>query len=257
MTMELVKLAGAEEEQDDRAPGAGLVDDTDAFEPAPEPPPDPFRFDEAVKAFRARVPMTDEAFKAIGEELHARALTVAGVTHLDVVADVWAAVDKAVAKGTTFAEFKKEVREKLVREWGAEKPGRLENIFRTNVQRAYGAGSVQQLQAPAVLRRRPFWRLSVILDGRTSPICSSLANLTLPASDPSWFGRKPPLHFKCRSKLIPLTAAQAAAMGVTTDVPETTAQNGFGEPSAPWEPDLSKYPPDLVAVYQEKLKKAS
>lgn len=252
MTEQLVQLAGADDqEQDDRGP---LPVDDDHSSTAAEPSADPVHFEEAVRAFRARVPMTDAQYRGLAVELRGRAFTIAGVAQLDVVADVWAALDEAVAKGTTFAEFKATVGDALTKAWGKADSSRLDNIFRTGTQRAYGAGSVRQLQAPAVLARRPFWKYLAVLDGRTSPICRALAGLTLPASDPAWNSRKPPLHFRCRGKLVPLTAAQAEAEGITTKAPTATAQEGFGDPEAVWMPDLSKYPPELAAAYRAKLK---
>lgn len=224
--------------------------DGEGFEP--EPPADPMRFEEAVRAFRARVPMLDDDFYDLVESARSKAFTVAAVTQLDIVHDVWRALDKAIADGTSFEDFKREVGAKLTSEWGRENPARLETIFRTNVQAAYGAGRVTQLRSPAVLKRRPFWRFSAILDARTSPICSPLAGLVLPADDPFWNTHQPPLHFNCRSTLIALTRGQAEDFGVDDPPPNAPAQDGFGNVSEDWEPDLERYPEPLQAAYRKK-----
>jgi len=219
-----------------------------------EPPASPVQFEEAIEAFRDRVPMTDDEFEALGQIARKRAFTVANLTQLEVINDVWRALDSAIANGDTFEDFKKAVGLKLQSDWGGEKPGRLETIFRTNVQTAYGAGRVRQLKTPAVLKRRPFWKFSAVLDGRTSPICSGIAGTVLAADDSWWSSRQPPLHHQCRSTILPLTEAQAEAAGIAEQAPDIAAAKGFGNVEAPedWEPDLTTYPEPLRAAYLKK-----
>lgn len=220
-------------------------------------PADPGRFDEAVEAFRARVPMTDDEFEAIEGIAHDRAFTVAGVAQLDVVNDVWTEIDRALEQGSSFDDFKAAVADKLEKAWGGSKPWRIENIFRTNLQGAYGAGRVKQLTAPAVLKARPFWKFSAVLDGRTSTICRPLAGLVMPANDASWADKTPPLHFQCRSTLIPLTVGDAEAAGVAAEAPEVEAEDGFGRADSyeRWTPEITDYPRPLQEAF-EKRKKA-
>lgn len=220
--------------------------------PTAQPPADPLRFDEAVSAFRARVPMSDAAFRALREAVHSRAFVIAGVTKLDLVAEVWNALDDAVANGTTFAQFQKEVGAKLEAEWGRANPSRLETIFRTNVQRSYSAGTLDMMREPAVLKRRPYWKFSAILDGRTTQVCAECHGTVLPADHPFWATRQPPLHFNCRSHLIPLTVAQADSTGVTDETPAAEPMKGFGNLEEDWKPDLTKYPAGLAHEFVRK-----
>lgn len=220
----------------------------------PEPPADPLRFEEAVSSFRRRVPMSDEAFRAMKEASHARAFIVAGVAKADLVDEVWRALDKAVADGMTFADFKKSVGDKIEAEWGRKNPARLETIFRTNLQRSYGAGTVEMLRRGPVMKRRPYWKFSSVLDSRTTAVCKACNGTVLPATHPFWMSHQPPLHFNCRSRLIALTEAQARAAGVS-DIPlGAPPEEGFGNvEEAAWRPDLSKYPAQLAHAIQEKL----
>lgn len=218
------------------------------------PGADPEVFPEAVEAFRKRVPMTDEAFEELATLAHDRAFTIAGVAQLDVITDVWVELDKAVANGTTFDDFKAAVAEKLTKAWGGSNPARVENIFRTNVQGAYGAGRIKQLSAPAVLKARPFWKYLAVLDNRTSPICKAIAGTILPADDVWWGGHQPPLHFLCRGTVVPLTERQAADEGVSEEAPAVDADTGFGNAKAfeKWTPDLTQYPEPLRAAFLKK-----
>jgi SPP1 gp7 family putative phage head morphogenesis protein len=217
---------------------------------AGEPSPDPSHFHDAVAAWRRKVPVTDAEWQTLDAASRQRAFTVAGVADVELLSDVWRALDVAIAKGTSFNEFKAAIGDKLDDAWGGEEPWRLETVFRTNVQTAYNAGRYAQQTAPAVLKRRPYWKFSAILDSRTSPICSPLNGTVLPASDPWWQTHQPPLHHGCRSTVIALTAAQAGA--VDDEGPEVAPADGFGEPPdlSAWQPDLTQYPAPLRAAYE-------
>jgi len=212
----------------------------------------PAHFEEAVKAWRKRVPIADEDYRQLTEAARARAFTVAGVADLQVLDQAWAALEDAVAKGETYADFKAKVGPALEAAWGGEQPHLLETVYRTNVQTAYAAGRYQVLNDPAVLRRRPYRKFSAINDSRTSPICSPLAGTILPANDPWWATHHPPLHQRCRSTEIALTADQAEAAGVATEPPAVEPADGFGAPPdlSDWKPDLSRYPAPLVAAWR-------
>ncbi len=214
---------------------------------------DPARFPEAVQAWRARVPVAEDQLEEISGEARERAFTVAGVANLELLADVWRALDAAIARGESFEDFKAKVGDKLAQAWGRDQPWRLQTIFRTNAQVAYGEGRYRMLTDPAVLRRRPFWKFSAVLDGRTSPICRPLQGTVLPASDPWWNDHQPPLHFSCRSTVMALTPDDAESAGIAKTPPDVDAQEGFGQVGEELRPDLSNFPKPLRDAY-EKLR---
>lgn len=184
-----------------------------------------------------------------------RAFYVAGVTQLRMVGQVHKAITKALEQGTTLADFKAEVGAKLESEWGGEKPGRLETIFRTNVQMAYNAGRLTELDDPVTRRLRPFRGFSVVKDSRTTEfICLPLAPVVLPADDPFIKKTNPPLHFRCRTGVMSFTAEQAEAMGLTSRAPKVTPDEGFGgDPREPRPVDLSDEPEQLRRTFAHKL----
>lgn len=209
----------------------------------------PKKFDEAIEAFRKRVPMTDKEFSALSAAAKKKAFRVAGVAQLDLVTDVWRAIDKAVAEGTSFADFKKTVGERVTAAWGGtvDSPGhRLETIFRTNVQTAYSHGRWEQLTDPDTMESHPVWMFDAVLDDRTTDICEECDGTTLPADHGWWGQHNPPLHFSCRSGIIPMTASDADA-GMTEKAPRTKADDGFGAPpeDSDWVPSKSDYPSEL------------
>lgn len=223
-----------------------------------EIPDDPSRFHEAIAALRARVPMTDAEYETLTEDQRARAFTVAGVAQADLVTEVWEAVESAVKDGTTLDDFKASVGDKLASAWGGDDPSRLETIFRTNVQDAYGKGRYEQMTHPAVLQRRPAWQFSAILDSRTSEECASFDGVVRAADDEWWADHQPPIHFNCRSTIVPLTLEEASDEGFDYAPPEEASDDGFGDQAAAqaadWQPDLSKYPDELRTIIEDRLK---
>ena len=224
----------------------------------PKPAPDPNQFTEASGAFRRRVPMK----RADWNELEARerefAFTVSNVAHIDPIADVWRALDKSIEKGTPFEDFKADVGDTLAREWGGEIPGRLETIFRTNLQGAYSTGRYEIYSAPAVKEARPFLRFDAIHDDRTDEDCEAIDGTTLEQDDAFWGGATPPLHFNCRCVLTPISQAEADDNGGPDQrAPNVEADEGFGarpsSPGADWTPDTSEYPAELGAILSAKL----
>jgi SPP1 gp7 family putative phage head morphogenesis protein len=216
------------------------------------------QFIEAAKWFLGRVPMTKDRWSELTERAQRKAFTVAGVAQADVLNSVFRAVDSAVAKGTTLADFKREVGPKLESQWQgtvANPPWRLETIFRTNVQMAYSSGRIRQMKDPAVSKVRPFWLYDSVLDTRTSEICRPLAGTVLAADDPFWKTHVPPSHFGCRSGIRALRKSQAEARGITSPPPNAPAAKGFGNDpdESEWAPDLNRYPPELREQVRKRL----
>lgn len=217
-------------------------------------------FDEAIAAFRKLVPMTRDEWDAMASAAAQKAFTVSGVAQLDVVAEVWDAVDDAIANGTTLEDFKIAIGEKLETAWAGtvENPGwRLETIFRTNLQRSYSVGRYQQATDPETLADRPYWLFDAIMDDATTPVCEAANGTIRPADDSWWNDHVAPLHFNCRSTMITLTEAEAAAMGGVTDKPtRIQADDGFGaapsdDEADEWRPAAADYPDELQPFFRK------
>lgn len=221
--------------------------------PAEAPPP---VFEEALRWFRGRVPMTDAAFAALTVEAQRRAFTLAGVAALTVVSDVWRSLDATLAAGRTLRDFKRDVAPALLGQWQgsvAAPAWRMETIFRNATQRAYVHGRVEQLRDPEVAPLRPVWMFDAVGDARTSAICSALDGTVLAASDPWWASHTPPCHHACRSTLRGLRASDPRAKAAAGQAPpKVAAQAGFGElPGADdWQPREGDYPAPAWRAYQ-------
>ena len=217
---------------------------------------DPVHFEEAIKWFRKKNVLSEKQFAKLTKDEKKRAFKVAGVGSLSVVSQVWADIDRAIAKGESLQEFKKAASDKLRAAWGGSvaNPGdRIETIFRTNLQSAYSSGRYEQTTDPDILEAFPYWQFDAILDDRTSEICEPLDGTIQPANNEWWQSHMPPLHHRCRSTHIALTAEQA---GQPTRPPKVVVAEGFGSPPKPndWTPTASDYPKELWNVYKEKSK---
>lgn len=212
-------------------------------------------FPEASRWFRKKLSVPAAEWASLSDRARQRAFSVGGVTQLELVQDVWSAIDKAVANGTTLKDFKDEIGDRLARAWGGEDPLRLETVFRQGVQSAYNAGRYEQQNDPAVIQLRPYLRFSAILDSRTTKhICFPAHGTTLPADHPWWATHQPPCHMLCRSTAISLTQDQLEEHGgITADPTQVMPAPGFGgPPSLEWAPQIGKYDPTLATAFLER-----
>jgi SPP1 gp7 family putative phage head morphogenesis protein len=223
---------------------------------------DPARFDEAVEWFRQRLPLTDDIIEKLGEMVRLRAFRIAGVAQLDVVQAIYDILLELLNSGGSLGDFKARAREKLEREWGRSDSFRVETIYRNAAQHAYNAGRWRQQQHPAIRRHRPYKMFDAVLDGRETDICRKRNKTVLPADHPWWETNTPQLHHRCRSATRMLTPRQAEARGIATeaDLRELPgAGDGFGAipREDDWEPDASKYSPELWAQFADKQEQMS
>jgi hypothetical protein len=224
-----------------------------------EPAADPDRFDAAVEAFRKRVPMPKEDWDQLTTQQRERAFTVSRVTEGRVLQDTFDAIDRAVAEGLDLPDFVDAVGADLVEAWGGEIPGRLENIFRTNVLGAYAEGRHEIISSPTVKQARPYWRFDDAESDRECEICSECGGTILPADDPWWETHSPLMHPACECKITPLAADEVDDEDIEDD-PDSLpdADDGFGaEPSSDgtnWEFDLSGMDPELRAAVEDALR---
>lgn len=161
-------------------------------------------FAEQVAAFRLRLTNLTPTAKwdDVWQDGHDRAFMVAGATKADLLADLAAAVDKAVSQGTTLEEFRRDFREIVeTRGWhgwtgeGTAKgeAWRTRIIYKTNMSTSYAAGRFAQLQAAGF----KFW---IYHHGNArDPRIEHLGwdGLVLPPDHPFWVSHYPPNGWGC------------------------------------------------------------
>jgi hypothetical protein len=149
----------------------------DEFDDAPPLDDEDFltSVDAMLQHLQELIPMPAEEFARLEEIAHQRAFTVANVADLDLVSDVWEAIDAAVRNGETLEDFRERVGQKLADAWGGEDPSHLETIFRTNVHSAYSAG--RAYQNSRVKDTHPYLHFSVVDDDRTCFAAGTLVRM--------------------------------------------------------------------------------
>ncbi|MDD5297654.1 MAG: phage minor head protein [Rhodocyclaceae bacterium] len=162
---------------------------------------------------------------------HAKALTVAKVTRMDILQDFASALAGNVEKGQTEADFIKRMTPILQAKgwWGKQiivdtqgeaevaqlgSPARLSTIYRTNTQSAYMAGRYTSMWASRA--SHPWWQYVAILDNRTRQSHRIMNGRVFAAEDPVWDFIYPPNGYNCRCRVRPLTQADVDAEGAST-----------------------------------------
>lgn len=214
------------------------------------------RFDEAVDAFRARVPYTWDQYGQLDDKARANAFWLAGGVELSAVQTVFDEIGRSLENGTGLDEFKKAIRAKLGDMFGAS-GHHLETVFRNATQTSYNTARWYQLTDGDIAIGRPFLLYDAILDGRTTHTCKTLNGTVKEVKDPFWLSHWPPLHHRCRSSPRSLTRSEANKRGISVGDPGVQVPKGFGlappvRGEAPPKPDLAKVDPAVSAAYKER-----
>lgn len=165
-------------------------------------------FDQQVAAFRARLGelVPTERWDDIERQAHDRAFMVAGAQKADLLADLAAAVDKAISEGTGIEAFRKDFRAIVERNgwhgWTGEgtaagEAWRTRTIYKTNMLVSYAAGRHAQLRQGGF----PYWVYRH--SGAEHPRLDHLSwnGLVLEADHPFWDEHYPPNGWGCGCKV--------------------------------------------------------
>lgn len=192
-----------------------MADDRPTIRGALDLPPD-----DALRAFRARDELgVSISWRDFEPEEHARAFTVAKIARLDLLATVRESLDRALAEGQTFEQWRAGIEPELRRAgwWGmVQGPAltgtsepvfvgerRLRTIFATNMRVSRAAGQWARIQAAR--ESRPWLRYSAVLDSRTRPQHAAWHGIILPVDHPFWRTHFPPNGWNCRCQVIQLS----------------------------------------------------
>lgn len=214
---------------DREAPGSSLeavldfldVPSGDAFDVPPE---------QALAFFRQKGLKRTFSWADMTAEAHDHAFTVAKMMDVDLLGQVRASLDDALALGIPFEQWSKDLIPTLQRAgwWGEGlvvdpltgmptpaqlgSPWRLETIFRTNMQSAYAVGQWREIEANKSLA--PYLLYDAVDDFRTRPAHRSWDGTLLSVDHPFWNTHYPPNGFNCRCGVIQLSADEAKALGM-------------------------------------------
>ena len=171
------------------------------------------------------------------DDAHATAFTVAKTAGMDVVNDIYHAVVKAAETGQTLEQFQKTLTPVLQSKgwWGRTptsnpdtgeaqtvqlgSPHRLKTIYLTNMQSAYMAGRYAEMMDS--VDTHPYWQYVAINDSRTRDSHRRMHGRVYAAVDPVWDTMYPPLDFRCRCRVRPLSRAAGESRALPSPTLET------------------------------------
>jgi SPP1 gp7 family putative phage head morphogenesis protein len=211
---------------------------------------------EAVQWMTKQLGTTDEEFETIVKAKQDAAWEASANAQEAMSLDVFDRVAKAMKRGDNFKDFKAGLGDTIKGMWGkgVNEGARLENIWRTEAQKAYNAARYSWQTKPGRLKLYPFWRFDAILDSRTSVMCQHWDGTIRKATDSFWGSHYPPLHYQCRSSVVAMTKKTAQGLGGQTRIVEDDEVEplpGFGNPA-----DLTKESKDAGTNRKAKPDKA-
>ncbi|MFV5193320.1 phage minor head protein [Acinetobacter courvalinii] len=183
----------------------------------------PVPFLEALRYAELKKIVLPDEFYSLDLRTRQYASTVSFLTSLEQINTVMQAINKSIADGSTFEDFKD-----LVADKGIDLPeSYLDNVFRTNIQSAYAHGRWQQQQRNKAAR--PYLMYSAIDDSRVRPSHLAMNRIVRHIDDPFWLTWYPPNGFRCRCTVIALTEKQALKYGITSDedLPDVAVDLGW------------------------------
>lgn len=233
----------------------------DAFDVAPE---------KAIAYFQAKGLKPTFSYGEILDQQHDKSFTVAKMMSIDMLGQVRASLDSALANGTPYKEWADTITPILQSGgwWGRKKvvdpitgqeivaqlgsPWRLETIFRTNMQTSYAAGAWQEIEAQAEIA--PFLMYDAVDDFRTRPLHASWDRKVLPVAHHWWQTHYPPNGYNCRCGVIQLSAEEVESLGLT--VARQEPQDGFRKWTNPRTGDVHYIPNGLDPGFEHNAGKS-
>lgn len=184
---------------------------------------EPLPIDEAIEFWRNKVQLSPRQFAQLADEAKNLAFAVSGIAKGDELTTVFEALNRAIAQGDSFGEFKKQIREIVERRgWTGKKAWRVENIFRTNIQTAYSVGRYRQMME--VRQSRPYWQYSAVNDSRTRPTHRAMHGLVFPSDHAFWKTWYPPNGYNCRCGVVTLSKAEMEREGLKAETKDPTGK---------------------------------
>lgn len=185
--------------------------------------------EEAVQYFRQKGFAVGFDYRDVWQAQHQAAFTVAKVMQLDLLQDIRAEVDRALAEGTTLRDFQQRLTPTLQAKgwWGRKEqldpltgttsevqlgsPRRLKTIYDINLRTAHSEGQWERIQA----RKDAFPYLEYDGNNSEHPRLdhSGWDGLTLPVDHPFWLAHFPVKAYGCKCRAIPRTGRQVERLG--------------------------------------------
>lgn len=204
---------------------------------------DKILIDAIAYALSREVVPSDEYYNRMSGIQRRQAVSIAGLGEIEQIKYVLDQVNKSLAEGKDFDEFKRSVKLKDI-----ELPEyRLKTIFQTNVQQAYSHG--RWLEQQRNKQDKPYLRYVAVNDSRTRPAHRALHGTVRHIDDPFWQSHTPPCDFNCRCIAVALSEEEAREYGITSDddLPDVKVADGFGHTPEQYNTKMTQLVSDRVA----------
>lgn len=181
----------------------------------------------------------------VWQEEHAAAFTVAKAMRLDILEGIREAMDKALAEGQSFGQFRRELQPLLERMgwWGRQElfdplegaerevqlgsPRRLKTIYNTNLRTAHAAGQWQRIQRAKATHPFLLYQLGPSREHRVEHL--SWAGRLLPVDHPWWQTHFPPNGWGCKCHVRAVSKREAERLRAQGAVSEVAPDEGEQE----------------------------
>lgn len=205
---------------------------------------------EALDYFRAKGIKPGFSHLDVWREEHASAFTVAKAMEVDLLQDIRGELDRALAEGRTFEDFKKSLAPKLQEHgwWGKGEvidpltgkrrlaqlgsPRRLRVIYETNMRTARAAGQWERIQRTK--QSHPFLLYQLGPSREHRPEHVGFHGLLLPVDDPFWGTHMPPNGWGCKCRVRQISKVEAGRLerdGISAPEPEQEINPETGLPT--------------------------
>lgn len=189
--------------------------------------------EEAIAYFRAKGLALGFSWRDVWAEEHDIAFTVAKAMSLDLLEEIRAGIDAALAEGQTLEQFRKALTPVLIARgwWGRREvidpltgevreaqlgsARRLQTIFDTNLRTAYAAGHWRQIEETKEARPWLVYRHTPQEDPREEH--QAWDGLCLPADDPWWRTHYPPNGWYCKCYVQQMNDRDLKRYGITPE----------------------------------------
>lgn len=185
-------------------------------------------FDEAVAFFRDKQVISAEEFDSLRDKYRAGGFIARRLATQRLEQVAHDSIQRLLEQGSTISEAVAAIRsaesDELALGITPTSSGYLDNVIRTNVATAYGAGRWQAINDPDIRALRPWLQFRTAGDDRVRDGHRSLAGLVFASGSELAARYAPPLYYRCRCVMTTLSAAQFAARGLAE---QTTRVDGI------------------------------
>lgn len=187
---------------------------------APRPGPVPR---EALDYFKRKGLKVGFNHTDVWKEEHSAAFTVAKITEEDILASTRGIVERAIEEGTTFEQFKKDLKPLLDKsgwsDYHKERgySRRLRIIYDTNMRVARSAGQWGRIQRTK--KALPYLQYNLGPSVNHRPEHEAWDGIILPVDDPWWDTHFTPNGYGCKCHIRQITKAEAEEIGGVSERP--------------------------------------